>query len=937
MDQFYEKIQGLLMRKNNEYELKSLSSNITQESADQIDDLLTELSRTFQNCGITIGDASETDNKCVKALQYLIFNTNFNCQDQMAEDIISGHLVDMCPALSPYLLITITYKFNYELLLTEMILYCPLELCVEIMETVPRCLNIMSFECAKTFIFHFISNAYKKLLLMKHKSLQSSELDMSLNKFAVQFQELVSIIRGHKLLRLDDDTKKKKERLGFIIKDIAKLILECLEYQQKDLVPEADKEKLYKITFGREFIVKPEPEAVERHLGDFNAELLSMLSAILQEVDIDTYLEWAELDSPEDSSKSLQQSVGADCYNLIEALKKSEQLKLDDDLVKCLEHLASKPKQPSDLSLEELCRGVDEGKKECLKQLTNQYQKWDPYIFQRVKPHFELFDKDDFLNLLEYLTDLIESKSNEDHKQRVYNLATKILLKLEITEVYEVAVEYILKHDAKNILESVNTEEMFNGFITCNTNFKDSMKLRILLFFIMKNPRKFLMTVIKMSIGSSEFPNVMIPAEDLLLLSPIMKIFDETSTKLVLSVLLENIGLKRTDFKSTKFYNFLQTLIDNDVFTADELTNVLFVPLIEDTTTPVETVRTIMVCIHKIIFSFTEKLNLGGLLVALAARMKLMRRNKQISKCDTNEILDLIIKIVRTLIESNGDQLVKPEFKAKDDVIKVILPIDQIYFKELLSYSEPPDITDIIRDYGRRVVLAIARVFEDSEAPELDIRSLWIDFKFHLILTTTEEEFVRIATELSVIHPDFFDPQLKEVEVIDAVIEFVGLTSRAWSYSLELPKAVQPKTFGCLIRSLAKFIKLIMRIKDKEWEYERISNSLRDSIKSLACSIKDTGYEEIYQQLVQSLDRPADEEALESILQIAECLESFGNSCLQINVDIKDREVSMDLMKLQLAQEFIDNCLRFEIQISSLIIKGINELHTLYIPDTDEK
>ncbi|KAH0549041.1 hypothetical protein KQX54_005314 [Cotesia glomerata] len=906
MDRFYEKIQTTLMRLNSEHELKDLSSHVTQESADKIDSVISDLAIVFKNCEVNTEEVAKKDDKCVKALQYLIFNTNFHCQDQMAEDIVNGHLVDMCPALAPYLLLTITYKFNYEIILTELALYCPLELCVEIMEITPRCLNIMKFERAQKFIISFILNTYKKLVLMKQNELQSLELNETLDQFNVQFQELVAVIKENKTLRIDELTENNKLRRGFIIKDVTKLILDCLECHQTGVKVDPEEEKQFKITFGREFVVKCDPKLVEKHLSIFNSCLLSLMSSILQEVDVNTYMEWVEFDSPEDPSQTLQQSVRFDCYKLLDFLKKS-QLKLNVELLKCLEHLAAKPKQPSDLGLEELCREVAEGSKESLKQLTSRYQQWNENIFLAVKPHYLLFDKQDCSFLLEYLTILIENNLDEDHKQSVYNLVTKVLLKLEITEVFEVALEYIKTHEAKNILESVNTQEMFNDFITTNTNFKDPMKLRILLFFIMKNPKEFLMTLIKMSIGSSQYPHVMIPPEDLLLLAPIMRIEDETGVKLVLSILLVNIRLKKTDWKTVKFCNFITTMIDR-VFTADELTNVVFIPIIEDSLMSIETVKTVLICLQKIMPFFTENINFSGLLIALATKMKSIRRNKRISRCESNEMLNLIIKIVRTMIVNYKEWVLKIE--KVNEIIKIILPIDQIYFEELLSYNQPPDITDIIRDYSRRVVAAIAQVFEDTEAPELDLNSLWVDFKFNLILNSTEEEFVRIATEIAVIHADFFHPQMEEVLVDDAVLDFMNLVARAWSYCLEIPRATQPNTFGCLIRSQAKFIKLIMRIKNKTWEYEKILNALKENVNGLSDGIKETGYGDCYEKLIESLERPSGEESLESILQIAESLETFGSNCLQnISAVLGEKKVPRDLMKLLLAQEFIDNCL----------------------------
>lgn len=140
MDDLNMNIQALLLKKENECgKLSQLVSRIAQENIIYINGIQEEIANIFKSADLPIEKNNLHENiRCINAYKFLILNTNFKCLDLLAQDDANTHLVDICPLMSPYLLIEILWRLHYEDILAESILYLPLDFVVELIEVTRR-------------------------------------------------------------------------------------------------------------------------------------------------------------------------------------------------------------------------------------------------------------------------------------------------------------------------------------------------------------------------------------------------------------------------------------------------------------------------------------------------------------------------------------------------------------------------------------------------------------------------------------------------------------------------------------------------------------------------------------------------------------------------------------------------------------------------------
>ena len=127
----------------------------------------------------------------VKAFKFLICNTNLSSQSLIANDDTVGCLVKKFSPLSPYLLIEILWHIHFEDILTESILHFPLDLCVDILEILPRCVDFFNFKRGIKFLSTLVSNTYKKLLILRDNGGQTQDMNANARKLAANLQELI--------------------------------------------------------------------------------------------------------------------------------------------------------------------------------------------------------------------------------------------------------------------------------------------------------------------------------------------------------------------------------------------------------------------------------------------------------------------------------------------------------------------------------------------------------------------------------------------------------------------------------------------------------------------------------------------------------------------------------------------------------------------------
>lgn len=108
----------LLLKKEQEYgPLRYLLFRTTEETSSRIDDLVQAIVDVLHRLQLIPKDTTneaETstlidDQNAIKCYYYILLNTNFSLQQLLIEDPVIGHLVGVCPALSPYVFIQVIY------------------------------------------------------------------------------------------------------------------------------------------------------------------------------------------------------------------------------------------------------------------------------------------------------------------------------------------------------------------------------------------------------------------------------------------------------------------------------------------------------------------------------------------------------------------------------------------------------------------------------------------------------------------------------------------------------------------------------------------------------------------------------------------------------------------------------------------------------------
>ena len=925
MDDVYIKLQAFLIKKDKDCDqLRFLTSRTTVENSEHIQDVCNSVGNILKACAIPVeDDTSKTDSRCVQAFNYLILNTNFDCQEHLSEDILNGHLVDMSPPLSPYLLTEILCSLKYEQILAQSILHVPLDLAVEMLHISRRCISLLDFSRGLDFLEKITQNCHKKMLLINEIGAQTTKLEESLEMMMIHCQVLISLFLDPKFLKPDEvEGLKKSERTGLIFQKLLSLTKNCLKNCTDDVKLSTEIETIYKLTFGRAALQRP-IDGFATQLRLLDQEFIHILLKKLKEIDCNTYLGWASLEAFGNTSTSLQQSIGNDCYNMIEFLKGYEHLPQYDHLIECLLQISSKP-QPkascSELNFDEMRKGADDGNKECIKELMKRYKEWNHETFDTIRKNRSLLDKDDLLNLLEYLTFIITKPGQEEHKQLVYSTVTKVLLQQNIPELYETILEYIIKHDGRNTLESAHTDESFKRFMSSNTNFKSPRNLRILLYFLLKNPCKILAILIKISIGEPEYDNFMISPSDLILLSPVMKIRDKEDSTIFLTS-LRNVCIDSAKWNTKKFAHFVKVMLDNCIFTTDKIINNVFIPYLNERTIALSNMRSLLNTLRKIAPTCTNETQIGVLLETLGKCMARVRNDILIPKHSSHEVLSLMTRIIEILSDKAKNWFNAEEKSSLIERLERLEPIDKSSFTALLQSSEYGriNIWDIIRDYERRCFLTINRVRANSEIEDNeesknfnDFSRFNDDFLRHIFLKSTETEYFKFATHAIWDNWGGTGDQLIDEFNYDKIVH---ITIQAIVYCLEFPNCNSPNSFVSLFKSLARYAMHIPTVfqessdVDKDKFYESLVNNLRNLEKF----IRNTVFSSLYTNFILSTinNRADDEPVLESIDKLGRSIGNFANKCLDIAPSEMyfDLPHSIDATKYRIAHEFITECM----------------------------
>ncbi|XP_034193492.2 uncharacterized protein LOC117610343 [Osmia lignaria lignaria] len=937
-NEFYKKVQMYLMKKSQECgELKFFNACITPENSNHIDDICKSMIEIFEINNIPIKEKAVINSeKCIEAYKYLLLNTNFKNQERLAEDIIYGHLVDMCPPLSPYLLVQIMWSLEYEKILIASLLYVPFDLCTEILKIVTKCIDKLPFQRSVEVTYHLIFIIYSKFLELKECGMQSGSVKESIQDLLISFEEFLLLLTNSESPYLTELLGLKKyERHGIMLKKLICTIRKCLKKENNESFVSKDLEKLYQITFGKEPFIKCENMIVENTISTLNQQLTNILLNKIKEIDCNIYLSWAELDDEENNMISLQRSIGLECYYFIEFMKNDEHLSENTHLIECLQQLSSKPDPKQSnfvLNLQELCCAISDGKKELMKELLCRYKEWDRSILDFVYNNRSLLDKNDILILLKYLTHVFSQSTEEDLKEFSNTLVTKLVALQSVPDIYEIVIMYLIKYDGKNYLESPHTEEVFNDFIKRNANLQTPMVLKTVLLFLLKNPKTVLTIFVKITIGHPQYENIMISAKDLLLLSPFMQI-SEDNNELFLTNILRTICIENFEWNAKKFMDFIQVVLDGSIIKIHNLINSVFIPYLKEDIFNVSNLNSILNSIRKLQVRCTKDTNVKDLIIALAGKMSFLRKNTSIPRYVASEIFVQITRILEYFLEIKNNQMpVSTKRQIIDKIECVIEPIDKLYFSPLWYLRKKGvSIIDIIEDYERRCFVVLNRLKEDPQTSERlrryfsDLSLEREDFLRHLITRSTEGEYQRLGTELTIVYWFAFGWN-NEIEAYD---HFLRLTVEACSLALEYPSIGGNDLFPFLLKSFIRFCRMFILLEEFE-DKEHVYKSVIKNINQLNESIKHSPYANLFENYFTHLYNHTGNDYLQHLQDILNFCYSFSDQCLEYNhkcnQETRNIPHSTKVSHFHVTYEVISTCLKVPAKEAYDCLRRMNEL-----------
>nr|XP_031842784.1 uncharacterized protein LOC116431462 [Nomia melanderi] len=897
LNAFYKKVQTYLMKKNQECgELQFLTLRATDESISHINDVCESMLNLFQTFDIPIKEKiMSNDEKCALSYTYLLLNTRFKNQERLGEDIVSGHLVDMCPPLSPYLFIQILWNLEYEKILIQSLLYMPLDLFTEVLDVVTKCIEELPYPRSLNSICCIISIAYTKFITLNEVGVQSWNVEESIENFLINFQEFVLLLTNPKVIPPSTSPNlKKNERYGVMLKKLVSTIRNCLERKPEEVFVSRDLKKFYNITFGKEPYRKCEETRLENAITALTDQLIDLLLTKVKEVNCNIYMNWVQIDDEENSMITLQRSIGIECYYFVECIKNNERLSQNTHLIECLQHLSSKPDPKESsfvLSLEEVCCAISNGKKELMKELLCRHKEWDRSMLDFVHKNKHLLQKEDCLNLLEHLTFVLEQSQEEDFNNYSYTVVMQILSSQSLPNIYDIVIIYLTRHDGKSHLESPHTEEAFDEFITRNSNLLTITNLKMVLLFLLQNLRLTLTTLLKITIGHPQYKNILISANDMLLLSPFMQISEENNQVLLTSI-LRTICLENAEWNQKKLMNFIKVLLVRSIIEVDDLMNNVFIPYLEEETFSAPNVIAVLYNIRKLQTKCTKETNLKSLTIALAKKMSFLRKNRGISKCVSSEILSSIIRILKYFLEVRSYKI--PTCTKKeifDEIQTVIEPIEKLHFSSLWHLMQKGvSVIDITEDYGRRCFIVIERLKEDRTTSERlrnslsDLSLLREDFLRHLIIRSIGEEYQRLGADLTIMCWYLFGWN----DELDAYNHFSRLTMEACCLSLEYPSIGEDDLFGFLFESFTRFSKKFVLLKGMK-DPGKVYESLIKRYQQLEGSIRQSRYADLYDSCFINVNNDAGNDTTSLLEDTLNNFDHFSDRCLELNYDSNEK------------------------------------------------
>ncbi|KYQ55953.1 hypothetical protein ALC60_05236 [Trachymyrmex zeteki] len=865
-------IQKFLFKKEEEYgQLKYILSRATEETScfiNELLDALTNIVKQFNIYNIKVFYENDSSKPCINIspaiigwYNYFFFNTNFHSQSLLTEDLMLGHIVHSWPTLSPYLFIQIIWCIKCEDILIESLMHLPLDLCVDILEIIVRCINDLEILRAKRFVFILISKLYYRCLWLHFGMLSKRDITEIVSQLVAHFQALLDVVSS-KFVSHKSSSQEKYLQHGILLKDILRYVRMCMRYKTKNFPIKNDRLKLFEITYGNndgstDYFCKLPIDKVKSVIATLDQELITLLLNQIKQVDCLEFMNWAEVDDNENITISLQRAIIIECHYFIEFMKQNEFLSTNDHLLHCLEQLVG-PKKPEEpiLSLEELCHSIENGKLDDMKELMKYYKKWDLSVLQFISRKTELLNVQDISTLLEYLHYIVEHMNDYEEKYQVYTLILKILTEQQLSDMYRIVLLYTIQHFHDNRLTFLFNSEHFKIYVESNLNVCDLQEFRIILIFVMLNPKVVLTTLVRIAIGSTEtkYRNLMFKKHQTYFLYGffIAKLDDHDN---LLTFILKNIWLHdNSTWCYKQFDAFMNDMLQKKAITPDDLLNNVYIPCLTWKVSNCSNLLSILIHMYSILKKkiCTHRTNYVLLITELIKKTSILRKSNPVYLRSTiNNLLDRGTMVLNLVFAQPNLLTLKNQSEIMKKVNNFVEPIDQILLAPLLQKILRGTVQDVIQNYERRCFTIYQLTYKNSQCKSDFFKFDQKALLRHMMLHSTEEEYKNFAIEMTIVSWSYFG-WVNELEAYENVLH---ITAEAMQLALIFTNTFPKDSFVSLLRALMHYCNVLLFLKHQICKNQDILfNILSKTLFSLKNTVNETQYGKIYDNLLEQIN-----------------------------------------------------------------------------------
>ncbi|XP_069668993.1 uncharacterized protein [Periplaneta americana] len=513
---------------------------------------------------------------------FLLLNTRLGVHDKLVDDINCGHIVDCAPTLSKDLLIELVWRLSLQKYLSETIVYCPLSLTEELLDTAIAKINSIQPFKVLPLVEQLCRAMYCKFIHLD--PYQDAEKKCAKSKLFTYFKKILRIFVKSDFKEL---RQAKLEELfkfaGLTMRYIMSLVVNCLKLYLNPLDQKTVKPDVYELSLP-ELVDVEESEAVT--LDNFVNELLFVCKANCRAITVDMWMFWTECSTEEEGHiRTLQNIVGEAMYLCVEELKNIEdretKFPLVPELMSMLSAMAIKPKGEDDeireADMESIIKHVSrksKSQKKWFKALLrlNEDISNDRY-FDCLRNNLHLAEYEDVKLILENVIQALDSSLPSECQEKLKLVALDSIKHLPLEHQVDIVKWYLQTFGCDMKLTTNNFHvvmtETFNKAI--NVMEKKDKFFSEFLCLCIQSPIEVVTKAINEALTNSKQIPLMV--ELLECLAPVCSVFDAdniTSSRnekisTVTCLLNDAVGNGFTDVEKSNFLILITALTNHNV------------------------------------------------------------------------------------------------------------------------------------------------------------------------------------------------------------------------------------------------------------------------------------------------------------------------------------------------------------------------------------